>query len=61
MLCYYLLFYFQCGLCRNSTMAECSPVRLSTAVCEGEPTVLWFTARLCHKSERASNEAELCT
>jgi hypothetical protein len=28
-------------------MAECSLVRLSTAVCEAEPIVPWFSARLC--------------
>ncbi len=42
-------------------MAECSPVRLCKAVCEAEPIVPWFSARLYHKSDRLSNEAELCT
>jgi hypothetical protein len=42
-------------------MAVCSPVRLSTAVCEAEPIVPWFSARLCHKSDQLSDKAELYT
>jgi hypothetical protein len=42
-------------------MAEFSPVRLSTAVCEAETIVLWFSARLSQKSDRVSDKAESCT
>jgi hypothetical protein len=42
-------------------MAQCSPVRLSTAMCKAELIVLWFSARLHHKSDRVSDKAELCT
>ncbi len=42
-------------------MAECSPVRLSRGVCEAEPIVPWFSARLYHESDRLSDKAKLCT
>jgi hypothetical protein len=49
--CYYWLFYLKCGLFRDSTMAECSLVRLSAAICMAEPIVLRFSARLCKTSQ----------
>jgi hypothetical protein len=42
-------------------MAEYSLVRLRTAVRGAEPIVPWLSARLCQKSGRVSEEAELCT
>jgi hypothetical protein len=45
----------------NGTMANCSLERLSTAVCTAEPIVLWFSARLSQKFDKASDKAELWT
>ncbi len=42
-------------------MAEYSLMELSTAECEAEPIMLWFSARLCYESDRVSDKAELCT
>ncbi len=41
----------------NSSMAEFSPVRLSTAVCGAEPIMPWFLARLSYELDRLLDKA----